>query len=239
MEPSGEPRSMNDDIVVQGILTAIGQKRLAPGTKLGEDRLARAAGTSRIHVRQALAHLASRHIVVQFANRGAYVHRPSWKEAQDIFAARRVVEGATTGLAIDRLDAGGEAAIREHIAREAAHDPTDRPASLALTADFHILIARLADNTVLFDAVKALTLRTSLAIATFETPGSIDCSPHAHPGIAGLILRRDKSAALAEMNHHIDEIEARLVPSRALKDADDLSAIFREIGGAVAHGMRP
>ena len=237
-ESGDDPRSMDDDIVVHGVLTAIGQKRLAPGTKLGEDRLARASGTSRIHVRQALAHLASRHIVVQFPNRGTFVHRPSWKEAQDIFAARRVVEAATTGMAIDRLDARGEALIREHVAREAAHDPTDRPASLALTADFHILIARLADNSVLFDAVKELTLRTSLAIATFETPGSLDCSPRAHPDIAGLILRRDKAAALAEMNHHIDEIEARLIPLRAKMDDDELTAIFKEIGSAAASGAR-
>ncbi|MDU2927351.1 MAG: GntR family transcriptional regulator, partial [Bradyrhizobium sp.] len=42
-----DPRRMDDDPVVQGILTAISQKRLKPGTKLGEDRLARALGTTR------------------------------------------------------------------------------------------------------------------------------------------------------------------------------------------------
>lgn len=229
---------MDDDLVVQGILTAIGQKRLAPGIKLGEDRLARASGTSRIHVRQALAHLASRHIVVQFPNRGAFIHRPSWKEAQDIFAARRVVEGATIEMAIDRLDPTGEATIRDHIAREATHDPTDRPASLALTADFHILIARLADNSILFDAVRELTLRTSLAIATFEPPGSLDCSPHAHPGLAQLILRRDKPAAVSAMEHHIDEIETRLVPLRAEAAEDDLAIIFKEIVISAAAGIK-
>lgn len=229
---------MDDDIVVQGVLTAISQKRLAPGTKLGEDKLARASGTSRIHVRQALAHLASRRIVVQFPNRGAFIHRPSWKEAQDIFAARRVVEGATITMAIDRLDAAGEAVVRAQIERERAHDRSDRPASLALTADFHIAIARLADNTILFDAVKELTLRTSLAIATFEPPGSLDCSPDAHPGIAELILRRDKVAALDAMNHHIDEIEARLVPVRPAQEDDELAAIFKDIGGAAAAGGR-
>src|SRR5207237_457198 len=81
-----DPRRMDDDPVVQGILTAISQKRLKPGTKLGEDRLARALGTTRIHIRQALAHLASRKIVVQFPNRGAFVYRPTWEEAREMFA---------------------------------------------------------------------------------------------------------------------------------------------------------
>ncbi|MDG9697973.1 GntR family transcriptional regulator, partial [Streptomyces sp. DH17] len=50
-----DPRSIDDDPVVQGILTAISQKRLKPGAKLGEDKLAAAFGTTRIHIRQALA----------------------------------------------------------------------------------------------------------------------------------------------------------------------------------------
>jgi len=53
------PRTMDDDPVVKGILKAISQKRLRPGLKLGEARLASAFNTTRIHVRQALAHLAS------------------------------------------------------------------------------------------------------------------------------------------------------------------------------------
>lgn len=223
---------MDDDIVVQGVLTAISQKRLAPGTKLGEDKLAKAAGTSRIHVRQALSHLASRHIVVQFPNRGAFIHRPNWKEARDIFAARRVLEAATLTMAIDRLDAEGEALLRRQVERERADDRSDRPASLALTADFHLVIARLADNSILYDTMRELTLRTSLVIATFEPPGSPDCSPDAHPGIADMILRRDKAAALEAMNHHIDEIEARLVPTRPSQDEDELTAIFKDIGQA-------
>ncbi|MDU6731085.1 MAG: GntR family transcriptional regulator, partial [Bradyrhizobium sp.] len=117
-----DPRRMDDDPVVQGILTAISQKRLKPGTKLGEDRLARALGTTRIHIRQALAHLASRKIVVQFPNRGAFVYRPTWEEAREMFAARRVIEAATVAAAIDRLDKPGKALLKAHMAREAADD---------------------------------------------------------------------------------------------------------------------
>jgi DNA-binding GntR family transcriptional regulator len=231
-----DPRSMDDDPIVQGILTAISQKRLKPGAKLGEDDLARAFGAARIHVRQALAHLAARKVVTQFPNRGAFISRPTWDEAREVFAARRVIEAATVSAAMDRLDDEGIAALKDHMAREAAHDRNDRWASLSLTADFHILVARLAGNAVLLEIARELMLRTSLAIATFEAPGSVDCSPDAHPDIGALILARNKPAALDAMAHHLDEIEHRIAPDASKADPDDLVVIFREIGVAAARG---
>lgn len=229
-----EPRTMDDDPVVQGILKAISQKRLKPGTKLGEDALAQVFATTRIHIRQVLAHLASRHIVTHFPNRGAFLYRPTVQEARDIFAARRVLETATVSTVIDRLDDTARARLRQHIGRETADDRNDRWASLALTADFHVMIAELAGNTVLFDFAKELMLRTSIAIATFEVPGSPDCSPDAHPVIADLILAGDKAGALAAMERHLDEIEQRLNLGVTPPDPDDIVAIFQNIGIAPA-----
>lgn len=228
--PAVDPRSMDDDPVVQGILTAISQKRLKPGAKLGEDSLARAFGTSRIHVRQALAHLSSRKVVTQFPNRGAFIYRPTWEEAREIFVARRVIEAAAVSAAIDRLDGAGIAALTDHMQREATHDRHDRWASLSLTAEFHILVAKLAGNAVLLEIARELMLRTSLAIATFELSGSPDCSPDAHPDIGQLILTRNKPAAIDAMAHHLDDIERRIKPDVSRPDPDDLGVIFREMG---------
>jgi DNA-binding GntR family transcriptional regulator len=231
-----DARSIDDDPVVQGILTAISQKRLKPGAKLGEDKLAAAFGTTRIHVRQALAHLASRRVVLQIPNRGAFVYRPSWQEAQDIFAARRIIEAATVAAAIDRLDKAGKAELKAHMALEAQHDRHDRWASLSLTAEFHVLVAKLAGNKVLLDISRELVLRTSLAIATFEQPGEPDCSPDAHPDIGGLILSRDKTAAIQAMRRHIDEMEQRIRPQTGGQEDDDLTAIFKEISARTRTG---
>lgn len=239
-EPAAAPavRSMDDDPIVQGVLTAISQKRLRPGAKLGEDQLAKAFGTTRVRVRQALAHLASRKIVKQFPNRGTFIDQPSWKEAQDIFATRRVIEAATVSAAIDRLDEAGIAALRAHAEREARHDHADRWASLTVTAEFHVLIAELADNAVLLEMARELFLRTSLAIATFEQAGVPDCSPEAHPAITALVVARDKPAALAAMAQHLDAIERRLRPPLDAAGSDDLAAIFREIGVAPVRKRR-
>src|SRR5215813_4544538 len=226
------PRTMDDDPVVKGILKAISQKRLRPGLKLGEARLASAFNTTRIHVRQALAHLASRRIVTQYANRGAFVGRPSIEEARDIFAARHVIEAATVSALIDRLDASAKQRIKDHMRRERADDRSDRWASLSLTADFHVLIAELAGNTVTLDFAKEVILRTSLAIAAFEIPGSADCSPDAHPHIADLILARNKPAALEAMKTHLNDIENRLRLGEVERDPDDIVTIFQDLGVA-------
>lgn len=231
-----DPRSIDDDPVVQGILTAISQKRLKPGAKLGEDKLAAAFGTTRIHVRQALSHLASRKVVMQIPNRGAFVYRPSWEEARDIFAARRIIEVATVAMAVDRLDKAGKAELKAHMELEARHDRNDRWASLSLTAEFHILVAKLAGNRVLLDMSRELVLRTSLAIATFEQPGEPDCSPDAHPDIGALILAKDKAGAIHAMRHHIEEMERRIKPQQDKAEVDELTAIFREIGARARAG---
>jgi len=227
---TAEPRTMDDDPVVQGILKAISQKRLKPGTKLGEDALAQVFETTRIHIRQVLAHLVSRHIVTHFPNRGAFIYRPTVQEARDIFAARRVLETATVNAVMDNLTDEARTKLRIHIGRETGHDRNDRWASLALTADFHILIAELAGNTVLLDFAKELMLRTSLAIATFEVLGSPDCSPDAHPVIADLMLAGDRAGALKAMQTHLDEIEHRLHLGATAPDPDDIVAIFQDIG---------
>jgi DNA-binding GntR family transcriptional regulator len=229
-------RSIDDDPVVQGILTAISQKRLKPGAKLGEDKLAAAFGTTRIHIRQALAHLASRKVVMQIPNRGAFVYRPSWEEAQDIFAARRLIEVAAVSAAIDRLDKSGKAELKAHMELEARHDRNDRWASLSLTAEFHVMVAKLAGNRVLLDMSRELMLRTSLAIATFEQPGESDCSPDAHPDIGALILARDKAGAIHAMRHHIEEMEQRIRPQEDKDEVDELTAIFQEIGARARAG---
>ncbi|MDR3376086.1 MAG: GntR family transcriptional regulator [Ancalomicrobiaceae bacterium] len=228
--PTTAVHGMDDDPVVQGLLVTISQKRLRPGAKLGEDRLAEAFGTTRIHIRQALAHLASRHVVTQIPNRGAFIHTPTWEEAQAIFAARRIIEAAAVEAAIDRLDDRAIEALNAHAAREAADSKNDRWSSLALTADFHVLIAELSGNPVLLEIARGLILRTSLAIATFETPGSHDCSPEAHPDIADLIIARDKVGALAALSHHLGEMEARIRPAGAVADPNDIGAILKDVG---------
>jgi DNA-binding GntR family transcriptional regulator len=115
------------------------KERLRPGRKLGEANLAKAFGTTRIHIRQMPAHLASRCIVTQYVNRAALVIRPAVEGAHKVIAARHVVETATVAGAIERLDASTRDRQQHHMRRERA----DRWASVSLRADFHVLVGKM------------------------------------------------------------------------------------------------
>ena len=64
------------DAIHQRVLTAIVEHRLPPGTKLGEERLAKVFGVSRTQIRQVLERLSHDSIVTVLPNRGAFVSSP-------------------------------------------------------------------------------------------------------------------------------------------------------------------
>lgn len=229
--PDPQPRPpMDDDPVVRGILKAISLKRIRPGTKLGEDQLVEVFGTNRIHIRQVLAHLGSRNVITLYPNRGAYVARPNADEARQVFATRRILERAAVAELVDKLTPDGVAELRSHVEREEHHADEDRWNTLTLTGEFHSVIARLTGNAVLAKFLEELVLRTSLIIASFEPQGSVDCSHEAHPGIARLILARDKAGAIKAMDEHLDAMEGRLRLDPPPEEKDDIAAIFAELG---------
>lgn len=222
-------RAMDDDPVVQGILKAISLQRLRPGTKLGEQRLAEVFGTTRMQVRQALAHLASQNVITLYPNRGAFVWQPTVEDARELFQARRVLERATVEQLMAVLDPSVEAEIRSQLAREAKRDERERWEALTLTADFHLLIAQLAGNRVLLEFMQQIMQRNALIIATFEPPGDHDCSPDAHPLIAERIFAGDRQGAMSAMERHLHEIEDRLHLDEAKRDPHDIAAVFQDI----------
>ena len=81
--------------IAQQVVESIRAQQLAPGERLGEQELADLFGVSRTLVREALMQLQARGFVEVRPRRGWYVVQPSVKEAQDAFAARRIIE---TGL---------------------------------------------------------------------------------------------------------------------------------------------
>ena len=80
--------------IVQSITSAIVERRLMPGTKLAEQRLADIFQVSRTLVRQALIQLGRDHLVTLEPARGASVARPSVDEARQVFEVRRMIEGS-------------------------------------------------------------------------------------------------------------------------------------------------
>ena len=80
--------------IVESITTAIVERRLMPGTKLAEQKIADIFKVSRTLVRQALNQLSRDRLVTLEPARGAFVAMPSVEEARQVFEVRAMIEAA-------------------------------------------------------------------------------------------------------------------------------------------------
>ncbi len=215
--------------IVEKIYAAVLEHRLAPGTKLGEDRLATIFRTSRARVREVLARLANEQVVELIPQRGAFVAKPTVEQATDVFEARRLIEPGILRRLVARLDANILAALREHQRKETeARRLDDTRAIVRLSGEFHLLLAELAGNTALVRSMRELSTITCLIIVLYDAPTATSCRADDHGHIVAAIAAKDSARAEALMLHHLDEIEQSLKLDGAAAEVD-LEAIFEEL----------
>lgn len=215
-----------EDEIIGRIYDAVMEQRLPPGTKLPEVALCRAFGVQRGRIRRSLLRLASRNIVELRANRGAFVSRPTATEARHVFEARRSVEGVVARLAAERAEPGDLAGLAEHLgAEERAIHQHDRRRAIRLSGEFHVSLARAANNEVLYDIVKDLVARSSLIIAMYGSAVE-SCRTGEHGELLSALRGRDPAAAAALMQDHLLHIEARLDVREKPTNGVDLMALF-------------
>ena len=122
-----------DDIVVR-LTDAVHEHRVLPGMKLNEDEVGEIFGVSRTLARQALRAMSHSGLVTIERNRGAFVSRPSVKEAREVFEARALLEPQTARAAAERATPDDTALLEQHIEKEHAalagilDSPCDRDA---------------------------------------------------------------------------------------------------------------
>ncbi|HSI40478.1 MAG TPA: GntR family transcriptional regulator [Xanthobacteraceae bacterium] len=219
------PRGRSEAPIRARLLKAIFERRLAPGEKLTEERLADLFGVSRTVVRQALARLAQDGIVELRPNRGAFVAAPSRAEARHVMAARAVVEPEIAALAARSGDADGIARLRRHIGEEdAARAAGDRAALIRLTGEFHVTLAAVAGNPVFLRLLNELQALSSLAILLYARGEHASCPPREHAEIVGAIAGGDFEAAARLMRAHLRHVEADMDLSEPEARPTDLAA---------------
>ncbi|MDE2370201.1 MAG: GntR family transcriptional regulator [Burkholderiales bacterium] len=200
-----------DQRIYKAVLDAVMSQRLPPGTRLGEAEFCELFQVSRTTVRKALQRLSHDHIIDLRPNRGAVVASPTTEEAHEIFVARRAIERETVPLMVRNANPKSIHRLRQaiEIEHQALHEG-DRPNFIRLGGEFHILLAELAGNRVLLRFLTELVSRCSLIIALYEMPGSPLCEDDEHQRIVSLIEAGHTDAAVALMERHLLEIEARL-----------------------------
>lgn len=211
--------------IVEAITTAIVERRLAPGTKLAEQKLADIFGVSRTLVRQALNQLSRDRLVTLEPARGAFVAMPSVEEARQVFEVRAMLEAALARQLAATISDVQLRELRQHLADErAAVARTDVPGRTRLLADFHVVLARMLGNQVLADLLEDLLSRSSLISLMYQSSHSAEASQHEHEAVVEALARRDGRAAARLMQAHLTSVERNL---RLDPAADDLADILQ------------
>ena len=215
------------DSIHQRVLAAIVEHRLPPGTKLGEERLAKVFGVSRTQIRQVLERLSHDSIITVLPNRGAFVSSPTVEEAREVFAARRLIEPDLIAQATRLAQRNDIQRLRKHVVQEsAARAANDKRAIIRLSGEFHKLIADIAGNRFLAKTLRELETLTCLVIILYDAPNVPACPYHEHSGLVDAIEARDVDRAQAQMLEHLRHVEASLDFKRRGDNEIDFDAVF-------------
>jgi len=225
--PSAEPaRPLSVDAIHQRVWLAIVEHRLPPGTKLGEERLAKAFGVSRTQVRQVIERLAHDSIVTVQPNRGAFVSSPTVEEAREVFVARRLIEPDLVRKVAAVATPADVKRLRDHVALEsAARAANDKRSIIRLSGEFHQIVADIAGNRFLARTMRELEALTCLVISLYDAPNVPSCPYHEHSDLIDAIEAGDAKRAAALMVEHLNHVEGTL-EFRQASDEIDFDAVF-------------
>ena len=197
--------------IVGAVTAAIVERRLMPGTKLSEQKLADIFEVSRTLVRQALNQLSRDRLVTLERARGAFVAMPSIDEAREVFEVRGLIEGALARQLCKCITERQIQELRTHLRDEAAAIArTDVAGRTRLLADFHAVLARMLGNNVLAQLLTDLLGRSSLIALMYQSSHSAEHSLQDHVRIVDALEKRDPRLAARLMEKHISEVEKNL-----------------------------
>ena len=201
--------------IAERVIQSILSRKLKPGERLGEQELADVFEVSRTLVREALMRLQARGFVEVRPRLGWYVVEPSFDEACETYAARRVIEPGMLRDAGKPLQSVIRK-LRRHVADErkviAAADAAERS---VLLADFHVCLAECLGNRFLTTIMIDLSARTTLVSALYQSRASAQASNQDHANIVDALAAGDTAKAEQLMRAHIDALATRLDQSLA------------------------
>lgn len=219
--------------IYERIYTAISERRLLPGTKLSEERLATAFNASRTRIREVLNRLSQELVIELHANRGAFVASPTPRDLRDVFAVRRALERAIAAQLSADYAGQSIAVLRGHLeAEDRARATGDRPTLARLTGEFHVRLAEITENRLYSDNLRRLVALTSLAIAQYDALASSACPVHEHADIVAAIESGDVRRAERLMLEHLEHVEQGIQPPSVAPSEIDFEQIFQVKAGA-------
>ncbi|MDE1132691.1 MAG: GntR family transcriptional regulator [Ascidiaceihabitans sp.] len=220
----------DEDLIVERIYKAVMEQRLAPNTKLSEARLCETFGVGRMRVRRALLLLSSQGIIDLQSNRGAYVACPDKAEANDVFAARMLIEPPLVRQLAQDPNEVSLALLTNHIALEdAARKDNARTEIIRLSGEFHTKLAKATGNKFISKMMRELVTRTSLIVGLFGSSENSSCPDDEHSNILKAIQARDPDQAEKLLSSHLKHIQNGLDMDVRQQPQDDLATILGSV----------
>jgi len=215
--------------VAEQIMSAIEQREYQIGDKLPSERaLAEQMKVSRNSVREALSALQILGIIESRAGTGTYIHRSNVKNNFNIdqaitfveksealfgvWEARREIENSLMKFAVDRANKEDIDKIVDSLAVMRKATPAeDYVRFLDANTDFHISVAKAADNLPLMKALRPLLEITTQELLEELKLGYVwqeveECFA-GHEAILEAIQKHDRKAGAKAVTAHFDELE--------------------------------
>ena len=204
LHPSRNAQPQAADALRQAILTGT----LPAGTKVSEQEIADAIGTSRQPVREAFLRLAGEGLLDIRPQRGTFVSKITVAEVLDARFVREAVEADLIRLACTRATAPAIANLRDILAAQSI--APDAASFMALDEVFHRAIAQIAGKARAWDHLQKLKSQMDrvrfLQLQDFPIPTLIA----QHRAMVDAIAAQNPDAAEAELRAHLRLIEADL-----------------------------
>lgn len=206
-------QSLNEtayDIIREKILNG----EFALGSRLREDLLAEEISMSRTPVREAINRLVADGLIINRVRKGLYLIQPEDREIEDYIDIRSALEKLSVEKCIRHINPEQKETIHSNLQKfKAALDRGDFETCNNLDADFHMAIARIADNQKLLALLKELSAFFQLVRRTEKRTHPREKNEQTfkeHSRIVEAILAGDVDAACRAMSNNIETMRTNL-----------------------------
>ena len=145
--------------IVEIIRQAITSGDLGPGDRVVELRLAKQLGVGNTAVREALFELERAGLVTRIPNKGSFITRMTWDDAQQIFRIRKELESLAVELALERISAADLDTLQGFVnGMRTAAETSDFERFYQHDLEFHRTLWRLSQNRYLASVLETLVV---------------------------------------------------------------------------------